>query len=357
MMTPEQLKTLFSLLSTPAPTGFETQGQKLWMQEAKKSGATMGQDAYGTAWAVLEGKGKKPRVMLEAHADEIGFMVKHITDDGFLRVTPLGGSDAAIARARKVTIFGDDGEVNGVIGNTAIHIRRADSNGKEEIPKMHELFVDIGAPDAAAVMKLGIRVGNPVVYRDTPERIGANQLTGRAIDNRVGGFVVLQALHKLAAEKAKFPGTLLAVNAVQEEVGARGAQMVAHRLEPDCAIVIDMTHATDTPGIDHGRHGKVKLGGGPTVTHGNGNHPALVSHLMEIAKRKKIPLQHEAVSQTSGTDMDRIYQVREGVPCALVSIPVRYMHSPTEMIDLRDIERTVELLAAYVKEVSEEHLP
>jgi endoglucanase len=345
---------LTELLNTPSPTGWEAAGQKVWAARLRKFADRVENDAYGTAWATLEGSGKKPRrVMLEAHADEIGFIIKHITKEGFLRLDRIGGSDTATARGRRLRILGDKGDVAGVIGNTAIHLRK-DSLSDEKAPKVHELYVDVGASSAADVARLGLRVGHPAVYADAVSQLGAHHLVGRALDNRLGGFILAEVAARLAQTKKRPAATLIAVNSVQEEIGGHGARMVAHRLMPDVCVVLDVTHATDTPGIDEAMHGEVKLGGGPSVTHGTCNHPKVVRRLLKVAADEKIPLQHESSSRYSGTDTDVIFQVREGIPSALVSLPLRYMHSVVEMADLRDVEKVIKLLAAFVASISDE---
>ncbi len=344
---------LFDLLATPSPTGFELAGQRKWADYVRKFSDRVENDAYGTAWATLDGQGTNPRrIMIEAHADEIGFIVKHIAKDGFIRVDRIGGSDTATARGRRLDFQGDKGIVRGIIGNTAIHLRK-DIND-EKTPKIHELYVDIGAASDKEVAKLGLRVGHPAVYADTVEAFGPHRIIGRALDNRLGSFVLSQVLVRLSKKRANLRSTVIAVNAVQEEIGGHGAKMVAHRLMPDVAIVLDVTHATDTPGIDVSVHGEVKFGAGPGITHGACNHPNVVKRLVKVAEKNKIPLQHESVSRCSGTDTDVIFNVKEGIPSALVSFPLRYMHSVVEMADLRDVEKTIELLVAFIESVSED---
>jgi endoglucanase len=286
--------------------------------------------------------------MLEAHADEIGYMVKYISDEGFIHVDRIGGSDTATGRGRRVDILGDKGVVRGIIGNIAIHLREREG---EKVPQAHELAIDIGAADAKAVAKAGIRVGHPMVYADSAEWVGTDKLMGRALDNRIGGYIIACVLEKLAKKTKRAAATAIGVNAVQEEIGGNGARMVAHRLMPEVAIVLDVTHATDTPGSDHKKHGKVKLGGGPTLTHGSSNHPLVVKRLMEAAEKAKITVQHESSSRYTGTDTDVIFIQREGIPSALVSLPLRYMHSVVEMCDLRDVQQVIDLLLAFVESV------
>ncbi len=344
---------LFDLLNTPSPTGFELAGQRKWAAYARKFADRVENDAYGTAWATIDGTARKPRrVMLEAHADEIGFIVKNITKEGYLHIDRIGGSDTATARGRRLTILGESGPVRGIVGNTAIHLRR-DTKDDEKSPKVHELYVDVGASNLEEVTALGIRVGHAAVYADVVEEFGPSRIVGRALDNRIGGFIITQVLARLAKSRKKLASTVLAVNAVQEEIGGFGAKMAAHRLMPDVCIVLDVTHATDTPGIEHAMHGDTKLGRGPAITHGTSNHPLVIQRLLEVAREQQIPIQHESSSRYTGTDTDVIFDVREGIPCALVSLPLRYMHSVVEMAHLDDVEKVVALLTGFVLSVTE----
>ncbi len=340
---------LFDLLRTPSPTGFEVPGQRKWAAHARTFADSVESDAYGNVWATVRGHDPDaPTLMLEAHADEIGYIVKHITSDGFLRIDRIGGSDWAAARGRRVTIFGDRGEVLGVIGNTAIHLR--DRSGGEKAPEQHELYVDIGAAKAEEVQEMGIRVGHPAVYTDGPERFGKDRLVGRALDNRIGGFIIAEVIKALASGDRPV-ATVVALNAVQEEIGGYGARMAAHRLRPDVCLVLDVTHATDSPGIEHDKHGKVALGGGPSLTHGTVNHPEVVKRLMSVAADAGIPIQHEASSRSTSTDTDSIFQIGDGIPSALVSLPLRYMHSVVEVADFGDVEKVIALLTVFARSI------
>lgn len=352
-MTEDAENFLFDLLKTPSPTGFETPGQKKWAGYLRQFADSVESDAYGSAWATVKGSNPDaPTLMLEAHADEIGYMVRHVTDDGYLRIDRIGGSDWAAARGRRVTIFSDRGEVLGVIGNTAIHLR--DRSGGEKAPEQHELYVDVGASSADEVLEMGIRVGHPAVYTDGPEKFGNNRIVGRALDNRIGGFIIAEVLKALSTGGAERPeSTVVALNAVQEEIGGYGARMAAHRLKPDVCVVLDVTHATDSPGIEHDKHGKITLGGGPSLTHGTVNHPEVVKRLMSVAGDAGIPLQHEASSRSTSTDTDSIFQIGDGIPSALVSLPLRYMHSVVEVADFGDVEKVIALLTGLARSIGE----
>lgn len=342
---------LFDLLNTPSPSGFETPGQRKWSAYVRPAADSVQSDAYGSAWATRQGADgeSSPSVMIEAHADEIGFMVNHVSDEGFLHVTRIGGSDRATARGKRVDVLTGGGPVPGVIGNTAPHIR---STRGEKVPELHELFVDVGAASRDNVEELGIRVGHPIVYADAVEERMPGKLTGRALDNRVGSFIIAEVLHRIAAG-TRIPATLHAANCVQEEIGGHGAKMLAYRLRPTVAVVLDVTHATDSPGIDKTKYGEIKLGGGPTVCHGHANHVRVVERLEEVAAASEIALQHEACSLYTGTDTDDIFIARTGVPSALVSLPMRYMHSTIETVDLHVVEQTIDMLTAFVRSVQE----
>jgi len=346
-MTDDAKTFFFDLLDTPSPTGFEAPGQRVWANYVRSHVDTLDTDAYGTAWATLTGSAGAadgPRLMLDAHVDEIGFMVRHITDDGFIYVTRIGGSDRAIARGLRVRVLGDDGPVTGVVGNTAIHIR---DTKDEKVPKTHELFVDVGAEDKDGVHECGIRVGHPMVFDVAPTELSDTRITARAIDNRLGGFIIAQVLERLSDDPPAW--TVQGANSVQEEIGGHGAKMVAHRLDPDLAVAFDVTHATDSPGIDSKEHGEVKMGDGPAITHGTSTHPQVVQRLMDVAEKEGIPLQHEPSDRRTGTDTDSIFKTRSGVPSGLVSVPLRYMHSTVEVVDTEDIEQCVQLLTAFAR--------
>lgn len=350
-MTSEHKSFLQQLLTTPSPVGGEMPGQRVWANYLRPLSDAVENDAYGNTWATLNGASPDAiKVMIEAHADEIGFMVNYIGEDGFVSVIANGGSDVAIARGKRVVFFGSKGPVRGVIGNTAIHLRR-DSSGDEKTPKWHELFIDVGANSRIEVHEKGLQVGCCAVYDIDPLELSEKRLVSRAIDNRISGFILARIFEELQQPGQRPEATVYAVNAVQEEVGGNGAMMIADRLFPDVAIVFDVTHATDTPGIDKKKHGEIKLGAGPTLTYGTANHPLVVERLVKAATNAGIPIQHEATSRFTGTDTDKIFNTRTGIPSALISIPLRYMHSPVETVDLDDVENTVQLLVAFLKDL------
>lgn len=345
-MTKADQKFLFKLLETPSPTGWEMPGQRVWAEHVKDFADEVECDTYGSTWATVKGTSKNV-LMLEAHADEIGFIIKHVEKDGFLRLDRVGGSDVATARGRRLRILGDQGEVSGIIGNTAIHLRR-DSLTNEKAPQTHDLWVDVGASNPAEVAALGLRVGHPAVYTDGPMELGKDLIVSRALDNRIGGYIIAQAMKIVASGSKKPAWTLVCLNAVQEEIGGMGARMATNRIHPTACVCLDVTHATDTPGLSAAKTGEIKLGEGPTLTHGAANHPLVVDRLQKVASKVKVPVQHEAVSRFTGTDTDKIYDVHQGIPSALVSLPLRCMHSVVETAHHTDIEQTIQLLANFL---------
>lgn len=345
-MREQSLNFLRTLVNTPSPTGHEVRGQRVWLDYAKQFADETFSDAYGNCVAVLN-KGGSPRLMLAAHADEIAMAVNYINDDGFIYVKRMGGVDAAITKAQRVTIHTRNGPIKGVVGNVAPHLSRADDD-KPKAPKIHDIFIDIGVSSRKDAEKL-VRTGDPITLVDEFDLLRNDLAVARAFDNRIGTFAVAEALRLLSEAKGKLAPEVCAVSNVQEEVGLLGARQIAYSLKPDIALVVDVTHATDYPTVNKAQHGDIKVGHGPTITHGGCNHPDVVARLEEVAKAKKISLQHEAMSATSGTDTDVIFWTRGGIASALVSLPNRYMHSPVEVVNLKDLEQIPQLLAAFAQ--------
>lgn len=340
-MRKESFEFLKKLLTTPTPSGYESPGQRIWCNYARRFADEVRTDAYGNAIAVLN-PGGDPKILLDGHADELGLMVKHIDDKGYVYFQRIGGVDPATVRNKRVDIHTAKGIVRGVIGATAIHLQE---RGKEpKAPKMHECWIDIGAKDGKAA-KARVAIGDPATFVDSFEMLDKNIAIARAMDNRVGTWAVIEALRM--AKSAKPACAIYACSSIQEETGCNGAQMQVYNVRPHAAIAVDVTHATDTPGIDAKQHGEVKMSGGPTVSIGRENHPAVVDRLRKVARKKKISLQIETFSLTGGTDAYAMWTKNGGVPAAIVGIPNRYMHSTVEMLDLRDLENTAKLLAAF----------
>lgn len=346
MLDKSSLEFLERLIITPSPTGYEAEGQKVWREYVTEFADKTESDTYGSALARLTVSNDVPTIMLEAHADEIGMIVQHISDDGFITLNKLGGSDSTIARAKRVTIYNKRGRVSGVVGNTAIHLQDTKNGGGKQ-PAWKDIFVDIGVSSKEEALKL-VQIGDPVTYTDEFDFLSDEIITGRALDNRIGGFVIAQTMKIIKRKRKDLKVNVLALNSVQEEVGGFGARMMTYRHMPDAAIVTDVTHATDTPGINQKEHGTVKLGDGPTVQHGGANHLALVEFIEDVASKNNIQIQHEATSIRTGTDTDSIFFQQTGIPSALISLPLRYMHSPVETASLKDLEDLISLMAETV---------
>jgi endoglucanase len=342
-MREQSLSFLKTLVNTPSPVGYEARGQRAWLDYAGQFADETFSDAYGNCVAVLN-KGGSPRLMLSGHADEIALAVNYINDEGFIYVRKMGGVDAAITKAQRVVIHTRNGPVKGVVGNVAPHLMKEDKDPKP--PKIHDLFIDIGVASRREAEKL-VRIGDPITLADEFDLLRNGLAVARAFDNRIGTFAVAETLRLLKEPKAKLRAEVCAVSNVQEEVGLLGARQIAYSLKPDVALVVDVTHATDYPTVSKPQHGDTKVGKGPTVTHGGCNHPEVVARLEAVARACKLPLQHEATSSTSGTDTDAIFWTRGGIASALISLPNRYMHSPVEVVSLKDLEMIPELLAAF----------
>ena len=330
---------LEKLLVTPSPAGFEKAGQQVWLDYLKPVADSMETDAYGSAAARIYVDPSAITVMIEAHCDEIGMIVQHVDDSGFLYINRVGGSDPGITGARKVFIHSMDGVVSGVTGNTAIHLQDKEN---KKLPKWRDMFIDIGAESREEALGM-IRIGDPVTVAEQFEYLTDVLLSGRALDNRLGGFIIARVIEKLQKRRSELNVNVIALNAVQEEVGGFGARMMTFRYDPDLAIVTDVTHATDTPGINHKEHGLISLGKGPVVSHGGANHPKVVAYIEHTAQEKGIVLQHEAAGSRTGTDTDSIFYQKKGIPSGLISLPLRYMHSPVEIASVIDMDHLTEL--------------
>lgn len=345
-MNKRSLQFLETLVNTPSPSGHESRGLRVWLDYVSQYADETYSDAYGNCVAVLN-KGGGPRLMLAGHADEIGMTVNFIDDDGYVYVRRLGGTNPAITRAQRVIIHSRKGPVKGVVGSVAPHLMRTDT-GAAKVPKIHELFIDIGADSRKAAEKL-VRVGDPITLNDQFELLRDDLVVARAFDNRVGTWAVAETLRLLKTGRVKLNAEVCVVANTMEEVGLFGARQIAYSLNPDVALVMDVTHATDYPTVDKRQHGDIKVGQGPTVTHGNCNHPEVIKRVEQVAKRLKINLQHEAISSTSGTDTDAVFWTRGGIPSGLISLPNRYMHSPVEVVSLKDLEQIPQLMAGFAK--------
>ncbi|HNQ88703.1 MAG TPA: M42 family metallopeptidase [Verrucomicrobiota bacterium] len=342
-MRDKSLEFLRTLVNTPSPSGHEIRGQRVWLGYVREYADETFSDAYGNCVAVFN-KGGSPRIMLAAHADEIALTVNHIDKDGYVYVRRLGGVDPIVTRAQRVVVHTQAGPVLGVIGNVAPHLTKNDRDRR--VPEISDLFVDLGVRNRKEAEAL-VRIGDPITLTQEFELLRNHLAIARAFDNRIGTFAVAETLRLLSGQRKKLKAEVSAVSNIMEEVGLLGARQIAYSLKPDAALVVDVTHATDYPTVSQTSHGDVRMGKGPTLTHGGCNHPEIVRRLESVARQQKIRLQHEAMSATSGTDTDVIFWTRGGIPSALISLPNRYMHSPVELVSLEDLEQIPELMAAF----------
>lgn len=337
----KSMKFLEEYLNTSSPTGYEHNGQALWMDYIKPYVDKIEVDSYGTCYGIVNPKADF-KVVIEAHADEISWYVNYITDDGLIYVIRNGGSDQMIAPSKVVNIHGEKGVVQGVFGWPAIHTRGV--NSKEPVPKLENIFIDCGATSKKEVEELGIHVGCMITYPDPFFELNDRYFVCRALDNRIGGFMIAQVAKLLKERKKDLPFGLYIVNSVQEEVGLYGADMIADSIKPQVAIVTDVTHDTTTPMIEKKKEGEVKCGEGPVVFYAPSVHHNLREIILEAAKEKKIPYQRAAASRATGTDTDAFAHSNGGVPSALISLPLRYMHTTVEMVSKKDVAHLTELI-------------
>ena len=344
MMDERSLAFFKRLLDAPGPSGFERGPAGLWRDEAKGF-STVVADVAGNCYATVSPKGA-PRVMLAGHLDEIGVMVVHVDDDGFLYFAAIGGWDPQVLVGQRVRLEGRQGPVAGVVGKKAIHLIKADERDKAS--KITDLWLDIGAKNRAEALER-VRVGDAGVLSAAPVELPNGRLVSRSIDNRTGAFVVLEALRRLAAATPQ--ACVTAVGTTQEEIAytGGGARTSAFGLEPAAAIVVDVTHATDSPGVEKKEVGDFKLGGGPVLSRGSAVSPVVFDQLVAAAEAEQIPYAVEAAPRGTSTDADAIYTARRGIATGVVSVPCRYMHSPNEMVALEDVDRAAALLAAWVR--------
>jgi len=340
LLTKESLKFLENYLNNASPTGYEWSGQKLWMDYLRPYVDEFITDAYGTAVGVINPEAPY-RVVIEGHADEISWYVNYISDNGLIYVIRNGGSDHQIAPSKLVDIHTKKGIVKGVFGWPAIHTRKA---GKEETPKLDNIFIDIGAADKKEVEKMGVHVGCVITYPDTFHVMNKDKFVCRALDNRMGGFMIAEVARLLHKNKKKLPFGLYITNSVQEEIGLRGAEMIAERIKPHAAIVTDVTHDTTTPMIDAKTQGYAKIGKGPVIAYAPAVQQKLRDLIVDTAEKEKIPFQRAANSRYTGTDTDAFAYSNGGVPSALISLPLRYMHTTVEMVHRKDVENVITLI-------------
>jgi putative aminopeptidase FrvX len=336
---------LDELLDTASPSGFETPGQRVWVDYVSDFADEVRTDEYGNAVAVLEGG--DTAVALAGHGDEIGFMVRDIDEDGSIRLTPIGGSDRTVSRGQHVHVHTSDGPIPGVVGQTAIHLRDREDDAVADIDEQH---VDIGVDDGDKAEEL-VERGDPITFQQTISELEGDRIAARGLDNRVGIWAAAEGLRRAAERDPE--ATVYAVSTVQEEVGLRGAQMVGFDLDVDAIVATDVTHATDDPGTPGTENTGVELGAGPAVLRGSTNHPRVVAAVREVAEDDDIDVQLEAAGSRTGTDADAFYTSQGGIPSLSLGIPNRYMHTPVETLDLDDLDATAELLGAFAASAHE----
>jgi putative aminopeptidase FrvX len=332
-------------INNASPTGFESEGQKLWLDYMKPYCDEHIVDTYGSVAAIIN-PGQEYKVVIEAHADEIAWFVHYITPEGFIYLKRNGGSDHQIAPSKRVNIHTEKGYVKAVFGWPAIHTRTAST---EAAPKLDNIFLDCGAITKAEVEKLGIHVGCVVTYEDEFMVLNNRYYVGRAMDNRAGGFMIAQVARMLHENKDKLPFSLYVVNSVQEEIGLRGAEMMSRTISPDVAIFTDVCHDTQTPMIKKIDEGDLHCGKGPVLSYGPAVQNNLLKHIIKQAEKNKIPFQRLAASRSTGTDTDAFAYSSSGVASALISLPLRYMHTTVEMVHKEDVEQVIKLIYNSVK--------
>ncbi len=342
---------LYEYLNNASPTGFESSGQRIWLEYIKPYINTHMVDVYGSVVGIINPKAPY-KVVIEAHADEISWFVNYITDEGYIYVRRNGGSDHQIAPSMRVNIHTDKGTVKGVFGWPAIHVREP---GKEEAPSLKNIFIDIGAASKKEVESMGVHVGCVITFQDELIEMNERWLVGRALDNRMGGYMIAEVARRLHEKKKKLPFGLYVVNAVQEEIGLRGAEMISRRIKPDVAICTDVTHDTQSPMYNKKESGNLKAGAGPVVCYGPAVQNNVLKMVIETAQNRKIPFQRQAVSRSTGTDTDSFAYSAEGVASALISLPLKYMHTTVEMVHKDDVENVIDLMYEFLLQLKAGH--
>ena len=356
-MRKESLAFLEALTNQPSPSGYEQPAQRVFREFIGKYADEVRTDVLGNVIATLAGRASagaasgRPVVMLAGHCDEIGFMVKHVSDDGFLHFDPIGGVDPHLVPGQRVVVHTRTGPVKGLVGKKPIHLIEKQQERGKVVPIKNQ-HIDIGAKDKKAAEKL-VAVGDPVTFAVGVEFFGSGLVMARGFDDKVGSFLVAEVVRTLARTKKKLQATVCAVSTVQEEIGLRGARTSAYHVDPDVGIVIEVGHATDYPGIDKKTHGDIRLGAGPIVYRGANINPKVHEILVDAARTEKIPIQLVGSPRGTGTDANVIQLSRAGVATGLVAIPLRYMHTPSEVLSIKDLTATASLIAAFVLRLSE----
>ena len=350
-MSDQSENFLKAYLNNASPTGFESSGQQIWLDYIKPYTDEFFTDKYGTAVGVIN-PGADYRVVIEAHADEISWFVNYISDSGYIYVVRNGGSDQQIAPSKRVNIHTDHGVVKGVFGWPAIHVR---DRAREEKPTLKNIHIDVGAESKKEVEEMGIHVGSVITFEDELMDLNSKYWCGRALDNRIGGYMIAEVARRLKENDVKLPFSLYVVNAVQEEIGLRGAEMIAARIKPDVAIVTDVCHDTHSPMYDKKMQGDQKCGRGPVLSYGPAVHNNLLKMVIGVAEEKEIAYQRAAASRSTGTDTDAFAYSNEGVPSALISLPLKYMHTTVETASKDDIAKVIDLMYEFLVQLEAGH--
>ena len=351
ILTDSSIQFLEKYLNNPSPTGYEAGGQKIWMDYLKPYVDTFITDTYGSAVGIINPEAEF-KVVIEGHSDEISWYVNYITDNGLIYVIRNGGSDHQIAPSKRVNIHTKKGIVKGVFGWPAIHTR---NRGKEEAATLHNIFIDCGCSSKEEVEKLGIHVGCVITYPDEFMILNKDKFVCRAIDNRMGGFIIAEVARLLKENKKKLPFGLYIVNSVQEEIGLRGAEMITQTIKPNVAIVTDVCHDTTTPMIEKKIEGDLQIGNGPVIAYAPATQNILRELIVSTAEEKKIPFQRHATSRVTGTDTDAFAYSNGGVASALISLALRYMHTTVEMVHREDVEHVIELIYESLLKIENNH--
>lgn len=351
IMDKKSKKFLTEYLNNASPTGFESSGQQIWLDYIRPYIDEYISDTYGTMVGVINPKAEY-KVVIEAHADEISWFVNYITDEGYIYVIRNGGSDHQIAPSMRVNIHTKNGIVKGVFGWPAIHVRHGE---KETTPSLKNIFIDVGCSSKKEVEELGIHVGSVITFEDELMELNDKYFVGRALDNRMGGFMIAEVARRLHEKKKKLPFGLYVVNSVQEEIGLRGAEMIAERISPDVAIVTDVTHDTSAPLYSKVKSGDVKCDQGPVISYGPAVQNNVRDMIIEVAEQKKIPFQRLAASRSTGTDTDAFAYSNAGVASALISLPLKYMHTTVETVHKDDVEKVIKLIYEFVIQLKAGH--
>jgi putative aminopeptidase FrvX len=352
-MRHESFEFLEKYLNNYSPTGFEKEGQKLWLEYIKPYVDEYFVDTYGTVVGVINPDAKY-KVVIEAHADEISYFVNYITKEGYIYVRKNGGSDPLIAPSKRVNIFGEKGMVKAVFGWPAIHVRKPEPD-QDKAPTIETIFLDCGASSADEVAEMGIFVGSVVTFDDEFMVLNEKYYVGRALDNRMGGFMIAEVARMLKENDKKLPFGLYIVNSVQEEIGLRGAEMIASRIKPDVAIVTDVTHDTQSPMYEKKTSGDIFCGKGPVITYGPAVQNNLRDFIINTAKETDIPFQRASATRATGTDTDAFAYSGSGVAAALISLSLKYMHTTIETVHRDDVDNVTRLIYETLLRIEDGH--